>query len=67
MKCIIVLPEEPRIMLTKKLVYVAATRAKKINYFISENNALEQAIRSRHATVRNTGLTEKLKNALLME
>ena len=54
-------------MLTKKLVYVAATRAKKINYFISENNALEQAIRSRHATVRNTGLTEKLKNALLME
>lgn len=64
---IIVLPEEPRIMLTKKLVYVAATRAKKINYFISENNALEQAIRSRHATVRNTGLTEKLKNALLME
>lgn len=58
---IILLPETPSIMLTRSLVYVATTRAKKKNTLIVQNDALKTAIENRHKCTRNTGLCYRIK------
>ena len=57
---ILVFPKEPNIMLVRKILYVAATRAKKKNYIITEGNAIECAIKNDKKCKRNTGLLKKL-------
>ena len=57
---IIVIPQNPRNMLRRKLLYVEITRAKKNVVILSEGNALERCISSYHENMRNTGLLYKL-------
>lgn len=59
---IIAIPKKPQNMLSKKLIYVAATRAKEVNFFVSENYALEYAIKNTRKMVRQTGLAKKIVN-----
>lgn len=57
---VIVIPEEPKSMLTRNLLYVAATRAKKKNIFIVQGKALDTAIENKREIKRLTGLKEKI-------
>ncbi len=59
--CIILLPEKPKAMLYRKILYVAATRAKKKNIFIVQNNAGETAIANAGHVKRVTGLNYQLE------
>lgn len=59
---IILLPENPSNMLTRSLIYVAATRAKKKNVIITQGNALIKAIQNKHKTFRYTGLKNRLED-----
>ena len=56
----IVLPEYVPIMLQKKLIYTAITRAKRNVIIITQNDALEKSIEN-EAEPRMTGLTDTLK------
>ena len=56
----IILPEQPQIMLKRKLIYTAVTRARDKVVIISVKNALETAILNQRNCKRNTGLYEKL-------
>ena len=60
---IVVLPAKPRIMLTRNLLYVAITRAKKKCIVLYERDALETAIDNNYYVKRNTGLEDRLKEA----
>lgn len=57
---IIVLPNNPKILLQRSLLYVAVTRAKKQVLIIEENGALSTAIKNKNKKERNTGLCTKL-------
>ena len=60
--CIILLPERPRSMLYRKILYVAATRAKKKNLFVIQNHADRIAIENTGHVKRITGLNYQLQN-----
>lgn len=53
---IICLPPEPAHMLTKSLLYVAATRAKRKNIIVTMPGMLQKALRNTGDRKRNTGL-----------
>jgi len=57
---IIVLPEEPKSMLTRSLIYVAATRAKKKCIIIYQEGALQYGIKNDFQCKRLTGLNYQL-------
>lgn len=57
---IIVIPDRPRVMLTRRLLYVAVTRAEKKCIILHEAEGLEMSIRNDNEFVRKTGLLEKL-------
>lgn len=57
---IIVLPENPTVMLKRRILYTAITRAKQKVILITVNNALRTAISNSKDYKRNTGLYEKL-------
>lgn len=59
---IVILPENPSIMLKRRILYTAITRAKEKVIIIAVNNALRTAIWNKKEYKRNTGLYEKLKN-----
>lgn len=58
---IVVLPAKPKIMLTRNLLYVAITRAKKKCIIIYEGDALKTAIDNNFYIKRSTGLENRLK------
>lgn len=59
--CIIILPEKPRAMVYKKILYVAATRARKKNLYIIQRDALTSAITNTGHRKRITGLNYQLE------
>lgn len=58
---ITLIPEKPKGMLERSLVYVASTRAREKNIFIVQNNALKDAILTDRRHLRNTGLLDQIK------
>ena len=58
---LILLPQKPKGMLERSLVYVGITRAKQKNIIISEGNALEKGIVSNKCIMRTTGLAYLLQ------
>ena len=58
---LILLPQKPKGMLERSLVYVGITRAKQKNIIISEGNALEKGIVSNKCIMRTTGLAHLLQ------
>ncbi len=59
---IIIVPQNPRNMLRRKLLYVEITRAKKNVIILSEGDALEKCISTYAENIRNTGLLYKLSH-----
>lgn len=57
---IVVLPQTPRIMLQRNLIYTAITRAKKQVILITQDNAMETAIETNAVPNRRTHLTARL-------
>lgn len=57
---IIVLPQNPEILLNKHLIYTAITRAKSKVIILSQGNALEKAIMNDARFLKKTGLKEKI-------
>lgn len=57
---VILLPSSPENMLTKQLIYVAATRAKNKNIIISENDAFKKAVLNKKEKLRLTGLKYRI-------
>ena len=57
---IIVLPQNPELLLTKHLIYTAITRAKSKVIILSQGNALEKAIMNDARFLKKTGLKEKI-------
>lgn len=57
---IIVLPQNPEILLNKHLIYTAITRAKSKVIILSQGNALEKAIMNDARFSKKTGLKEKI-------
>ena len=51
----------PRNMLERSLIYVGATRAKRKNIIITENNALEYAISNTQKQNRFSGLNAQVR------
>ena len=62
---IIVIPQAPKNMLKRKLLYVEITRAKKNVIILSQGNALEKCISTYAENFRNTGLLYKLSKAVM--
>ncbi len=62
---IIVIPQNPSVMLRRQLLYVEITRARKKVVIISEKDALEKCICSNLEIGRETGLTARLKQILM--
>ena len=61
-KCIILyMPEYPRILLKRKLVYTAITRAKEKVIIVTVNNALDKAIINDREEPRHSGLLDLFK------
>ena len=58
---ILLLPMTPRNMLERSLIYVGATRAKRKNIIITENNALEYAISNTQKQNRFSGLNAQVR------
>lgn len=58
---IIIVPQNPKGMLKRKLLYVEISRAKKNVVILSEGDALEKCIKEFREKPRNTGLVDKLK------
>jgi exodeoxyribonuclease V alpha subunit len=56
----IVLPKTPKSLLTRQLLYVAATRAKEKNIFFIEDSALKDAVMNARQFQRTTGLIKKI-------
>ena len=61
---VIVVPEQPKSMLCRSMIYVAATRAKTRNVFLVQNYALEEAIRNERQEIRVTGLNACIESCL---
>lgn len=61
--CIIVLPEKPKTMLYRKILYVAATRARKKNLFVIQNHSDAAAIKNTGHIRRTTGLKYQLEKS----
>lgn len=57
---VVVLPQAPRIMLQRNLIYTAITRAKKQVILITQDNAMETAIETNSVPNRRTYLTSRL-------
>ena len=57
---IVVVPQNPKNMQYRSIIYVASTRAKKKTIILSEGSALEKSIRNDKKNTRNTGLKEFL-------
>lgn len=57
---IVVLPESPSIMLKRRILYTAITRAKQKVVIISVNDAVNTAILNHKEYIRNTGLHNKM-------
>ena len=57
----ILLPDEPKNMLTRRILYTAVTRAKKEVYIYSVNNSITYAIGNNGETKRITMLDQRLK------
>ena len=60
---VICLPEEPKTMLRRNLIYTAVTRAKKKAFIFYTGDALNKSINTNTDHQRNTGLINKLKKA----
>ena len=58
---ILLLPLTPKNMLERSLIYVGATRAKRKNIIITENNALEYAISNTQKQNRFSGLNAQVR------
>lgn len=56
----IVLPKTPKSLLTRQLLYVAATRAKEKNIFFIEDSALKDTVMNARQFQRTTGLIKKI-------
>ncbi len=61
---VIIVPDAPSIMLTKRLLYTAVTRAKNKVIILSLNNGLYQCIMNENEVERKTGLCTLLKEKL---
>ena len=59
---IIIVPQNPSSLLDRSMIYTAVTRAKKNVFILSQNDALEQAIRRDKKNRKKTSLKEKIKN-----
>lgn len=59
---IIIVPQNPSSLLDRSMIYTAVTRAKKNVFILSQNDALEQAIRRDKKNKKRTSLKEKIKN-----
>jgi exodeoxyribonuclease V alpha subunit len=57
---IFVCPQAHRRMLTRKLLYTAVTRAKKVCIVLGNDNALQHAVRTEDLEKRATGLSKRL-------
>ncbi len=57
---IIVLPEEPSIILRRNIFYTAVTRAKKKVIVITKKGCVEKAVNNRYDRVRNSCLSNKI-------
>ena len=57
---VVILPEQPKIMLQKKLIYTAITRAKKNVIIIAQNDSLTQSILIDEFSKRRTSLKDRL-------
>ena len=60
-RAIILLPLEPKSMLTRRLLYVAVTRAEESVTIFSEWDSIDEAISNENEEPRNTGLLDRLK------
>ena len=58
---IILLPQNPNILLSRSIIYTAITRAKKSVTILTQGNALEKAIMNDKKMNKQTGLVEKIK------
>nr|WP_303180697.1 AAA family ATPase [Lachnoclostridium phocaeense] len=61
---IVVMPEEPRTMLVRNLIYTAVTRAKKQVIILNERHAMEQAIQTDRSGQRRTNLQQYMRDVL---
>ena len=61
---VIVLPEQPVLLLTRNLVNTAITRSKKMSILINEKNALDTAASNKYKVNRKTSLKLRLENLL---
>ena len=61
---ILVLPRAVPVMLTRNILYVAITRAKKRVIILSEQDAVDIALKNIHHKTRKTGLTFKIKKCM---
>lgn len=59
---VIIIPQNPSSLLDRSLIYTAVTRAKKNVFILSQNDALEQAIRKDRKQTKETSLADKLKS-----
>ena len=57
---IIIVPDKPKCLITRRLFYVALTRAKQRAYTLYEQFALEESIANVNERVRHTGLQRRL-------
>jgi exodeoxyribonuclease V alpha subunit len=51
----------PQVLMTRNLLYTAVTRAKKLVVLVGEEASLKSMVENRRETLRNSGLSEKLK------
>ena len=59
--CIVLVPQKPKGMLIRKLLYVASTRAKQKTIILSEGNAIQKAIHNNMKTDRITNLADMVR------
>ena len=60
-KAIVLVPQEPRCMLTRRMLYVAVTRAREVCLVLHQGDAWDTAIRNEQEVTRKTGLLERLE------
>ena len=58
---ILVLPQNPKIMLKRNLLYTAVTRAKKVVHILAEPGTIAQSVRTCDTGKRRSKLVERLK------
>lgn len=52
----------PQVLMTRNLLYTAVTRAKKMVVLVGEEASLQSMVENQRETLRNSGLSVKLKN-----